>query len=78
MLAPRRIRAVTSALGGCRFENDVLVVDAAESGGVGVEELTHTRIERPVVANLTGKQALDRAFSKTRTMFVSFEQASQI
>ncbi|MDR0374472.1 MAG: Xaa-Pro peptidase family protein [Treponema sp.] len=34
------------ALGGCRFENDVLVVDIAESGGSGVEELTKTRIVR--------------------------------
>ncbi|MDR2783971.1 MAG: Xaa-Pro peptidase family protein [Treponema sp.] len=32
------------ALGGCRFENDVLVVDIAESGGGGAEELTKTRI----------------------------------
>ncbi|MDR1074303.1 MAG: Xaa-Pro peptidase family protein [Treponema sp.] len=34
------------ALGGCRFENDVLVVDIAESGGAGAEELTKTRIVR--------------------------------
>jgi Xaa-Pro dipeptidase len=34
------------ALGGCRFENDVLVVDVTKSGGAGVEELTHTRIVR--------------------------------
>ncbi|MDR2446687.1 MAG: Xaa-Pro peptidase family protein [Treponema sp.] len=33
------------ALGGCRFENDVLVTEITESGA-GVEELTHTRIVR--------------------------------